>query len=65
MTSPLPPLVVHVGNGVFVWVQNGRGWLLRDGKWVRLSDAPGLGGWVLSASQIDELVAATGRPHDE
>ncbi len=59
------PLVVDVGPGCYEWVQSGLRFSLNTraaGMWHVTPDAVGLGGRVLSASQVDALVAAYGRP---
>lgn len=63
-TNPRPPLVVDLGRGAYAWVENGFGFLLHAGsrQWVPLVDAYGLGGVVLHADKVAELVAAFGRP---
>lgn len=61
----MSPLVVDVGGNVVIWVQGGRGWVLRpDGAWLPLETdaAPGLGGSVLSKSEVSRLVQQRGRP---
>ena len=60
----LTPLVVDVGGGVTVWVQDGRGYQLKPGESWRPLDAsvPGLGGDVLNAEQVATLVWKAGRP---
>lgn len=60
----LKPLVVDVGGGVVVWVESGVGYQLRPGESWRPLDAsvPGLGGDVLSAEQVAQLVWRAGRP---
>ena len=63
--SAREPLVVNVGNGVVVWIQNGRGWQLRpDGAWLPVESdvVPGLGGDVLTQSEVNRLVQQKGRP---
>lgn len=44
------------GECVF-WVVGGRGWLLEAGRWVPLDVAPGLGGKLLTPSEVEALVA--------
>jgi hypothetical protein len=59
------PLVVKCGVPGFwstVWVENGRGFILVDGQWQALTDAPGLGGKVLDDSKVSEVVREFGRP---
>ncbi len=63
--SARDPLVVDVGGGVVVWVQNGRGWQLRpDGAWLPVESdvVPGFGGTTLTKSEVNRLVQAKGRP---
>jgi len=62
--STLPPLVVAIGRGAYAWIENGLGFLLHSGsrQWVPLVDAEGLGGVVLRADEVTELVAEFGRP---
>ena len=65
MSATHRPLVVDVGGGVIVWVQNGRGWQLRpDGAWLPVESdvVPGFGGEVLSQSEVNQLVQQKGRP---
>ena len=65
MSAAHRPLVVDVGGGCVVWVQNARGWLLRpDGAWVVVESdvVPGLGGSVLTQSEVNQLVQQKGRP---
>jgi hypothetical protein len=60
------PLVVDVGGGVVLWVQDGKGWQLRpDGVWLPFDDdriAPGLGGTVLTRGEVNLLIQQRGRP---
>lgn len=60
-----PPLVVEVmGGAALLWVQHGRLWradrLCREGgftAWVEVTEAPGIGGRVLTQSEVARLVA--------
>jgi hypothetical protein len=59
------PLVVDVGHGCYEWVQSGLRFSLDTraaGTWHVTPDAVGLGGRVLTVSQVDALVAVFGRP---
>lgn len=59
------PLVVDVGGGVYLWVQDARGWEFRDGVWTPFSDdriAPGLGGYALTRGEVNLLIQERGRP---
>lgn len=58
------PLVVDVADGTFVWVEAGRGWLLRPElrTWAPLHDAPGIGGRVLGVTATAALVEIFGAP---
>ena len=61
----MKPLVVRCGIPGFrtvVWVENGRGFILLDGKWQKLTDAPGLGGQVLTDSDVRDVVSEFGFP---
>lgn len=65
----MKPLVVRVGarlstgsRSVLVWVENGHGFILLDGKWQKLTDAPGLGGQVLTDSDVRDVVSEFGFP---
>lgn len=61
----MKPLVVRCGvPGLYclVWVENGRGFILLDGKWQKLTDAPGLGGQVLTDSDVRDVVSEFGFP---
>lgn len=65
VTRAMPPLVAAPGRGWYAWVQDGRGFTLDTrgaAQWQPMTDAPGLGGHVLTASQVVALVAAHGRP---
>lgn len=65
MTAPLVVAVrVSTLRDVQVWVEHGRGWLLDPiaARWVELTEAPGLGGRVLTRSEVDALAAKHGRP---
>lgn len=62
------PLVVAVRasslRDVLVWVQDGCGWLqdpLTE-TWVPLSEAPGLGGRVLTRAEVDDVITKHGLP---
>lgn len=59
------PLVVLVGSPGFwrrVWVQDGHGFIHLDGRWQPLTEAPGLGGRVLVAAEVAEVVREVGAP---
>lgn len=58
------PLVVLLKGGSYCWVERGIGHILHpaQGAWTPLVDAEGIGGHVLTASQVVALVAAYGRP---
>lgn len=64
VTRVLPPLVVDLGRGYYAWVERGHGFTLStaSGQWQLMVDAEGLGGTVLTASQVLALVTAYGRP---
>lgn len=62
MSAPVRPLVVRVARDVVAWIEAGRGWLLTDGRWAPLEDAPGVGGRVLLPAEVASVVAAYGRP---
>lgn len=64
VTTVRPPLVVDLGRGYFAWIEKGHGFTLSaaSGQWQPMVDAEGLGGHVLTASQVVALVAAYGRP---
>ena len=61
---PRPPLVVGIGRDCYAWVEGGRGFTLHvaSGRWQPMTDAIGLGGWVLHAADVVGLVARFGRP---
>lgn len=64
-TNSVKPLVVRCGVPGFrtvVWVENGHGFILLDGKWIPLTDAPGLGGQVLTDSDVRDVVSEFGFP---
>lgn len=62
MSTPLVVRVGPPGSYATVWIQDGAGYVLEGGKWQPLTEAPGLGGWVLSASKVAEVVAEYGSP---
>lgn len=55
-------LVVVVGGGTYVWIENGIGWTLVGGDWLPLTEAPGIGGWVVRPEELQEIVGRYGRP---
>jgi hypothetical protein len=59
-----PPLVVELNRGWYAWIHRGIGHTLcaATGQWAPLVDAVGIGGRVLTTSQVVALVAAYGRP---
>lgn len=63
-----PPLVVAIRTSslrdALVWIQGGRGWLLDalGAGWVPLTDAPGLGGRVLTRAEVDAVMERHGLP---
>lgn len=62
-TNSVKPLVVRCGvPGFIVWVENGHGFILLDGKWQELTEAPGLGGWVLTDADVRGVVSEFGFP---
>lgn len=64
VTRAHPPLVADMGQGYFLWVEKGLGFTLCTavGQWHPLADGEGIGGKVLTDSQVVALVAAYGRP---
>ena len=64
VTRAVSPLVVMLKGGAYAYIVNGIGFLLHpsSGRWTPLVDAEGIGGNVLTASQVVALVAAYGRP---
>lgn len=58
------PLVVEIARGVWVWIQDGLGFILRSdvGQWVPLADTEGIGGRVLTESAVSALARAYGVP---
>jgi hypothetical protein len=59
------PLVVDVGHGMYAWIQRGLGFTLNtraSAQWVPMVDCVGIGGHLLTASQVTALVAAYGKP---
>lgn len=64
VTRAVSPLVVLLKGGAYAYIVNGLGFILHpaSGKWSPLVDAEGIGGHVLTASQVAALVAAYGRP---
>ena len=65
VTRAVSPLVVDIGRGVYAWIQGGIGFSLdtrATATWHPLVDAVGLGGHVLTSSQVVALVARYGRP---
>jgi hypothetical protein len=65
LTRAVSPLVVDVGHGMYAWIQNGHGFTLNtrgSAQWVPMVDCVGIGGHVLTASQVTALVAAYGKP---
>lgn len=60
--KPPPALVVRTAGECVFWVANGRGWLLEAGRWVPLDVAPGLAGTLLTAREVEQLVADVGCP---
>lgn len=62
--TALRPLVVEVARCSFVWVQQGRGWLLHTSSrtWVPLEESPGIGGRVLGVTATAALVEIFGSP---
>jgi len=64
VTRAVSPLVVLLKGGSYAWIEKGIGHILHpaSGRWSPLVDAEGLGGHVLTASQVVALVAAYGRP---
>jgi hypothetical protein len=65
VSRAVSPLVVDVGNGCYAWIQDGLGFTLNtraSAQWVPMTDCVGIGGHVLTASQVTALVAAYGRP---
>lgn len=65
----MSPLVVAVKTSTLrethVWIQGGRGWILDalGAGWVPLTQAPGLGGRVVTDSaELARLVEANGVP---
>lgn len=64
LQQPLP-LVVDLGAGHFAWVEKGRGFTIdtrASGTWLPLEEAWGIGGTVLQAAAVAELVLNHGRP---
>ena len=59
-----PPLVVEIAAGTYAYIHRGIGHVLHveTGQWVPIVDAVGIGGRVLTRSQVVALVAAYGRP---
>lgn len=60
-----PPLVVEIGTRTTAWIE--RGWLFitSGGPWAVVPDwqpAEGLGGRVLTPSEVRDLVQRVGRP---
>lgn len=65
VTRPCPPLVVDLGRGRFAWIEHGHGFTLdtnAGGTWQPIVDAHGIGGSVLQAPAVAELVLEHGRP---
>ncbi len=65
VSRSVSPLVVDVGHGCYAWIQHGHGFTLNtrgSAQWVPMVDCVGIGGHVLTASQVVALVAAYGRP---
>lgn len=60
----MKPLVVRVGTQfkTIVWIEGGRGWILIEGIWRELTDAPGLGGQVLTDADVRDVVSEFGFP---
>lgn len=63
------PLVVDLSpwkskDKSWAWIRNGTGHVLAesDGRWWPISEAPGIGGRVLSETDVAELVARFGTP---
>jgi len=65
VSRSVSPLVVDVGHGCYAWVERALGFTLdtrTGGTWQPMVDCVGIGGRVLTASQVDALVKAYGRP---
>jgi len=65
MTAPLVVAVrVSSLRDVLVWIHDGRGWLQDPltAQWVPLTEAPGLGGRVLTRREVDDVVTKHGLP---
>lgn len=63
-TAP-PPLVVRIGASTWAWIERGVLWLTSGGPWALVADyqpAPGIGGRVLTESEVAALVQRVGRP---
>lgn len=62
MSAPLVA-TLYGPRDVTLWVQDGRAWRLVGGQWLPVDEtAGGLAGHVLTAAQLEALVARVGRP---
>ena len=60
-----PPLVVELGTRTFGWIERGVLWVTSGGPWAVVADyetVQGIGGRVLTAREVLELVSKVGRP---
>ena len=64
LTPIAPPLVVEIGRGTYAYIHHGTGHLLcvATGQWTPMVDVVGIGGSVLTSSQVLALVETYGRP---
>ena len=60
--SRTPPLVARIGASTWLWVEDGVGWVTSGAGWVPVTDWAPVGGHVLRASEVLELVGRVGRP---
>lgn len=62
MSAPLVA-TLYGPRDATIWVQDGRAWRLVGGQWLPVDEtAGGLAGHVLTAAQLEALVARVGRP---